>query len=63
MGFGYWVAEEKATGAFLGEIGFADYQRDLEPRLDGVPEAGWVFVENHQIVRVTAEELRQAGVQ
>src|ERR1700729_2426842 len=28
LGFGYWVVEEKATGNFAGEIGFADYKRD-----------------------------------
>ena len=43
LGFGYWVAEERATGAFVGELGFADYRRDMEPRLDDIPEAGWVF--------------------
>ena len=43
LGFGYWVAEEKATGAFVGEVGFADYKRELQPRLDDIPEAGWVF--------------------
>jgi RimJ/RimL family protein N-acetyltransferase len=43
MGFGYWVAEEKETGNFVGEIGFADYKRDLEPSLKGVPEIGWVL--------------------
>jgi RimJ/RimL family protein N-acetyltransferase len=43
LGFGYWVAEEKSTGAFLGEIGFADLKRDLEPPLGDIPEAGWVF--------------------
>src|SRR5260370_9947673 len=43
LGFGYWVAEEKATGNFVGEIGFADYKRDLEPSLKGVPEIGWVL--------------------
>jgi RimJ/RimL family protein N-acetyltransferase len=43
LGFGYWVAEEKATGKFAGEIGFADYKRDLEPSLKGVPEIGWVL--------------------
>jgi RimJ/RimL family protein N-acetyltransferase len=42
LGFGYWVAEEKATGKFVGEIGFADYKRDLE-QLKGVPEIGWVL--------------------
>ena len=43
LGFGYWLAEDKVTGAFLGELGFADYKRDLQPSLNGIPEAGWVF--------------------
>jgi RimJ/RimL family protein N-acetyltransferase len=43
LGFGYWVAEEKATEAFVGEIGFADYKRDLQPSLKGIPEIGWVL--------------------
>ena len=43
FGFGYWVAEEKATGKFVGELGFADYKREIEPSLKGVPEIGWVF--------------------
>jgi RimJ/RimL family protein N-acetyltransferase len=37
------VAEEKATGTFVGEIGFADYKRELEPSLKGIPEIGWVL--------------------
>src|SRR5271165_5318949 len=40
LGFGYWVVEENATGHFAGEIGFADYKRDLQPSLKGVPEIG-----------------------
>jgi RimJ/RimL family protein N-acetyltransferase len=43
LGFGYWAVEEKATGDFVGEIGFADYKRDLEPSLKGVPEIGWAL--------------------
>jgi RimJ/RimL family protein N-acetyltransferase len=43
LGFGYWVIEEKTTGNFIGEIGFADYKRDIEPLLSGMPEIGWVF--------------------
>jgi RimJ/RimL family protein N-acetyltransferase len=43
MGFGYWAAEEKATGRFLGEIGFADFKREIEPSLRGLPEIGWVL--------------------
>ncbi|WP_245416273.1 GNAT family N-acetyltransferase [Microvirga sp. 17 mud 1-3] len=43
MGYGYWAVEEKATGAFVGEVGFADFQRIIEPSLDGMPEMGWVL--------------------
>ena len=43
LGFGYWVVEEKATGNFLGEVGFADMKRAIEPPLGNTPEAGWVF--------------------
>ncbi|MBV8213837.1 MAG: GNAT family N-acetyltransferase [Verrucomicrobia bacterium] len=43
LGFGYWVVEEKATGNFLGEVGFADLKRSIEPPLGNTPEAGWVF--------------------
>jgi len=42
IGFGTWVAEERATGAFVGEIGFCDYRREIDPPLD-LPEAGWAL--------------------
>lgn len=43
LGFGYWAVEDKATGEFLGEVGFQDLRRDIVPAFDGVPEAGWVL--------------------
>ena len=43
MGFGYWLVEDRQTGAFLGEVGFADYKRDLKPALGALPEIGWVL--------------------
>ena len=42
MGFGFWAIEEKRTGAFAGEAGFADFNRGI-PAIDGVPEVGWVM--------------------
>lgn len=44
LGFGYWAIEEKASGSFVGEAGFADFKRELEPSIKGLPEAGWVLV-------------------
>lgn len=43
LGFGYWALEEKASGEFVGELGFADYKRDIQPSLDGTPELGWAL--------------------
>jgi RimJ/RimL family protein N-acetyltransferase len=43
LGYGYWAIEEKATGLFIGAIGFADWQRQLVPSLKGYPEVGWVL--------------------
>ena len=43
LDFGYWVVEEKATGAFLGEAGIAEFHRGIEPSILGIPEVGWVF--------------------
>jgi RimJ/RimL family protein N-acetyltransferase len=42
VGYGYWVIEDKTNGAFLGEIGFADFQREIDPPLSA-PEAGWAL--------------------
>lgn len=44
LSFGYWAIEDKATGAFLGEGGFQENQRDIEPSLKGMLETGWVFL-------------------
>lgn len=43
LGFGYWAVESKADGQFIGEVGFANYRRDIEPPLGERPEAGWVL--------------------
>lgn len=43
MGFGYWALEDKASGRFVGEVGFADFRRDMTHSLEGVPEIGWVL--------------------
>ncbi len=41
LGYGYWIVEEKSTGAFVGEVGFGNFERAIEPPMT-VPEAGWV---------------------
>ena len=43
LGFGFWVVEEKASGKFAGEVGFADYKREMESPVKELPEIGWVL--------------------
>lgn len=44
MGFGYWVIEQRETRVFAGEIGFADFKRDIASPMQGVPEFGFALV-------------------
>jgi RimJ/RimL family protein N-acetyltransferase len=43
LGFGYWVLEEKTAGRFAGELGFADFQRDIAASMRDVPELGFAL--------------------
>lgn len=43
LGYGYWVVTERASGRFVGDVGFADFHRAIEPSIDGIPEMGWVL--------------------
>ncbi len=42
-GFGYWIVELKSSGDVVGQLGFADFKRDMQPSLEGQPELGYVF--------------------
>jgi len=48
LGFGYWMIEEKRNRHFIGEVGFADFKRNVTPAFDGAPETGWVLKPDKQ---------------
>jgi RimJ/RimL family protein N-acetyltransferase len=48
LGFGYWAIEDRQSGEFAGEAGFADYHREIDPPLDGMPELGWIVAPRWQ---------------
>ena len=59
-GFGYWAVEERASGVFIGEIGFADFKRDIAPSIRGLPEIGWVLTSAHHGKGYATEGVRAA---
>jgi RimJ/RimL family protein N-acetyltransferase len=44
LGWGGWTVELRASGEFVGEVGFGDYKRDITPALGSRPEAGWLLL-------------------
>ena len=43
FGYGYWAVERRGDGRFVGQVGFADFKRDVSPSIEGLPEMGWLF--------------------
>ncbi|WP_114951210.1 GNAT family N-acetyltransferase [Sphingosinicella terrae] len=43
LGYGYWAVERREDGAMIGQVGFADFKRAMEPSIEGLPEMGWIF--------------------
>lgn len=60
LGYGYWAIDVKASGRFVGECGFADFRREIEPPLQGMPEAGWVLASRSHGQGFATEAMRAA---
>ena len=43
LGYGYWAVVSREDGRYLGQLGFADFKRDMTPSIEGLPEIGWIF--------------------
>lgn len=43
LGYGYWAIEDRETGRYAGDTGFADFHRDMDVPIRSIPEAGWVL--------------------
>jgi RimJ/RimL family protein N-acetyltransferase len=42
-GMGAWAVERKSDGKLVGQCGFFDFARDMQPNIEGQPEMGWIF--------------------
>ena len=43
LGYGYWIVQETSSGDYVGDLGFGDHRRAMEPSIVGIPEVGWAF--------------------
>jgi RimJ/RimL family protein N-acetyltransferase len=59
LGYGYWVVERRADGVLIGQVGLADFKRDMVPGIEGLPELGYVLA-GHAHGRGYASEAVEA---
>lgn len=48
FGCGALAVMDKNDSSLLGEVGAAFFRRGVDPMLDGVPEASWLFSSEHR---------------
>jgi len=48
LGYGFWTVRERDTGRFVGEVGLADFHRDVDWGPADPPECGWVLAPHAQ---------------
>jgi RimJ/RimL family protein N-acetyltransferase len=60
LGFGFWAVEEKSSGRYIGEMGFAEHKRAIQPSLGGMPELGWALIAEAHGKGYATEGLRTA---
>jgi RimJ/RimL family protein N-acetyltransferase len=58
LNYGYWAVAEKSSGRYIGELGFADFKRDIVPSIDGMPELGWALAPQFHGKGYATEALR-----
>jgi RimJ/RimL family protein N-acetyltransferase len=60
FGYGFWVMRDRLDGQFVGDLGFANFRRDIEPGYEDSPEAGWVLQPSKQRQGFAIEAMRAA---
>ncbi len=59
LGHGFWLIEEKASGAYVGEGGFGSFKREIDVPFDA-PEQGWALAQSAQGKGYAAEAMKAA---
>lgn len=60
LGFGFFAIEEKAGGRLIGEAGFQEMRRDLQPPIEGTLETGWGILPAYHGKGYAGEAMRAA---
>lgn len=60
FGFGFFVIEDRATATFIGECGFHELRRAVEPSIEGTIECGWGLVTAAQRQGLALEAMEAA---
>lgn len=58
LGFGFWLVVEKDSRAVVGDVGFSDFKREIEPPLGDALEFGWVLASVAQGKGYATEAVR-----
>lgn len=58
--YGTWAIEERANGALIGSVGFADKKRPASHPASGAPEMGWSLASSAHGKGFASEALRAA---
>lgn len=60
LDYGLFAVIEKATGRFVGEVGFGDFHRELGDDFDRHPEASWTIAKPYQGKGYASEAAKAA---
>lgn len=60
LGYGFWTVRERGSDRFLGEVGFLNGKRELDPPFGDTPELGWALVPSAHGKGYATEAVRAA---
>jgi RimJ/RimL family protein N-acetyltransferase len=60
MNYGIWALEEKASGAYIGSLGYSDKKRPRDHPASGAPEMGWSLIASAHGKGYASEALKPA---
>jgi RimJ/RimL family protein N-acetyltransferase len=59
-GYGMWAVVDKQTGDYAGTVGTFEVRREMVPRIDDLPEAGWTLAPRFHGRGYATEAMRAA---